>query len=74
METVTLKSRVGPINLAYRPIIMTRVGPMPEKHLFHFTQDNDFRVAVPRDWWEQIKGSWLDKTANLKYKEALIEL
>lgn len=74
MEQVTLKSRVGPVTLMYRPIVETRLGPMPDKIEFNFNQDNDFRVAVPKDWWEQIKDQHLDRNINLLYKEALIEL
>ena len=70
METVTLKSRIGPFTATYRPI----VDGAYEKHVFDWCFDNDFRVAVPKQWWEEISPEFIDRTNNLRYKEAFLEL
>jgi hypothetical protein len=50
METVTLKSTVGPVSLTYRPDSYT-------KAVYDFNFDNDFTVTVPKSWWEAVEAS-----------------
>lgn len=66
METVTLKSKVGPVSLTHRPDTYT-------KEVYDFSFDNDFTVTVPKSWWEAVEDSaYLDSRegTRLAYRNA----
>jgi hypothetical protein len=66
METVTLKSQVGPVCLTSRPDPYT-------KEVYDFNFDNDFMVTVPKSWWETVEaGESLDRRdgTRLAYRNA----
>lgn len=67
METVRLRSKVGPLHCTWRPT------PLDKLH-FDWTFDNNLRCEVPARWWESIKDSFLDSRTGVKYKQALVEL
>jgi hypothetical protein len=68
-DTVRLKSTVGPLTIARR--IQDSSGRLSKEEL-HWNFDNDFKVVVPRDWWERIQDEYLDRTTGLQYRKALL--
>lgn len=70
---VHLKSRVGPVSFKRRTMVKHESG---NEYLapveYSFTFENGFQCDVPKDVWEELRGEWLDRTANLKYSEALL--
>ena len=69
---VTLKSRVGPVSFKDTvKLIHADGGVSYERREFRFDFDNDFRATVPREIWERIEGEFLDRTAGLRYGDAL---
>lgn len=71
---LTLKSRVGAVEFTRRTRIEHERGTTYEMRTYRFNFDNDFKAKVPSDVWSDLENEWLDRSANLKYKEALIEL
>ena len=67
---IRLRSRVGPLHLRRR-VVKDNEYVVEE---FDWNFDNGFKCEVPEDWWEQQGQQWLDKTHNLRYKEALTPL
>jgi hypothetical protein len=65
METVTLKSQVGPVHLTYRPDPYSKAE-------YDFNFDNNFMVTVPKSWWEANEGATLDSNegTSLAYRNA----
>lgn len=75
MKTLRLKSRVGPVEFTRRTKTIHPNGTMSyEMRTYRFGFDNDFRQEIPSDVWESLKGEFLDRSTNLKYSEALLEL
>ena len=66
METVTLKSLIGPVHLTHRPDPYSKAE-------YDFSFDNDFRVTVPKYWWEAVESTGsLDRRdgTKLAYRNA----
>jgi hypothetical protein len=71
MEQVLLKSRIGPMTITYRPL--DKMG-VPQKSVFEWGFDNDFKCAVPLTWWNDVESQVMDRKTNLKYSEAFLPL
>lgn len=71
MEQVLLKSRIGPHQITYRPL---DEHGNPQKVVFEWGFDNDFKCAVPLTWWNEMEPQIMDKTTDLKYSEAFLPL
>jgi len=66
METVTLKSQVGPVHLTHRPDTYSKVE-------YDWCFENDFTLTVPKSWWESVEaGGTLDARdgTKLAYRNA----
>lgn len=74
METVTLKYRYGTHQCTWRPIRTVDGMSRYEKHVFDWNLDNDSRVAVPLEWWNEIQDKVFNPRDNLKYKDVFFEL
>lgn len=70
-DKVLLKSRVGSLHLRRR-VQDPLTGGRVEDYDWGF--DNDFQTEVPREWWEELKDQYLDKQAELRYRQALYPL
>lgn len=71
METVLLKSKVGPTKIRHGdPNSQDR---QPE-FVADFSLENDCRAKVPEWWWEQMQGQPFDRNLNLTYREAFFPL
>ncbi len=71
METVRLKSRVGPTGVTIRKQLEN--GRIVKRE-YHWNLDNSCITVMLREDWEALEDGFLDKKANLRYKDALIEL
>ena len=67
---VRLKSRVGPLHLRIR----VKENGLYTMRELNWNFDNSFKCEVPDEWWAKQANLWLDKTHNLRYKEALTPL
>lgn len=65
METVTLKSMIGPVILTSRPDPYT-------KNVYDWNFDNNFIVTVPKSWWGDHEEAYLDHRdgTRLRYNRA----
>ena len=65
---VRLKSRVGPTALTIRIAEPTTL--QYTLHKVEFSIDNSCTDNVPESWWNEQQEQFLDRSQNLKYKEA----
>lgn len=70
-DKVRLKHRFG----AYGPITRRywKDGQYV-KEQYHWHLENGCIQELPKDYWEILENDWLDRTTNLRYKDAFIEL
>jgi hypothetical protein len=73
METVTLKSRVGPLSFTRRTFVTHESGKtFYEVRTYEFNNDNGCKMAVPQQVWAELSGEFLDSKTRLRYRDALI--
>jgi len=73
METVTLKSRVGPVSFTRRVRIIHESGKaFYDVRTYDLNFDNGFKAAVPQSVWGELENEFLDKKIGLRYRDALI--
>ena len=67
METLRLKSRVGPTKLRCGNVLSNSRTP---DWVANFSLDNDCTAEVPSEWWEHVNDQFFDRKLNLRYREA----
>lgn len=74
MDTVLLKSR-GPVEFTRRTMIRHESGNQYLAPVtYRFTFENDFKNAVPKTIWEELREEYLDRKQGLRYSEFFLEL
>ncbi len=77
METVTLKSRVGPYGPITRTVQLKNSEGIVERYervKYYWPLENDCRCVMPRQVWEELEHEYLDRQQRLQYKDAFLEL
>lgn len=73
MGQILLRSRVGPVEFTRRVMIKHESGNQYlAPQTYRFDLDNGFKNTVPSQVWDELQNEFLDRKANLKYREALI--
>jgi len=72
METVILRSKIGPTQYTYRPATGGDYGMQYGKFVREFTIDNSLKVTVPKQEWEHLEELDFDRTAGLKFKNCFL--
>lgn len=72
VDSVKLRSRVGTVRFTRRTLLKHETGNTylaPVEYVFDPT--NGFTAEVGRDVWEDLEHEYLDRTAGLRYCDAL---
>lgn len=71
---VKLKAK-GPVEFTRRTKILHESGRMTyDVKTFRFALDNDCRLAIPKEVWDDLRDEYLNKKHGLRYRDYITEL